>query len=145
MGGAPVGADAVDPKASRQSNGSCFHEALDHMVDGLPTARSKSSASNGLRINKAVPCAKSTLFDLIIVMTCDEDDRRVRALEPGAALQIQTIHLWHSDVCNRTARSCQEILTQKVVCKRKYPRREPRELNEACQISRTSNHHPQQL
>ena len=76
---------------------------------------------------------EGTSFDLVIVMSCDEDDRQLRALEPDAALQIQTIHLWHSDVCNQTTRPCQKISIQEVVCKRKHPRREPRGFNEACQ------------
>jgi hypothetical protein len=76
---------------------------------------------------------EGTSFDLIIMMSCDEDDRQFRAHEPDAALQIQAIHPWHSDVSNQTARPCQEILTQKVVCKRKHPRREPGGFNEACQ------------
>src|ERR1700682_2532175 len=66
-------------------------------------------------------------------MSCDEDDRQVRALEPDAALQIQAVHRWHSDVCNQTARPCQEIPLQELFCKRKSPRREPGGFNEACQ------------
>jgi hypothetical protein len=76
---------------------------------------------------------EGTSFNLIIVMTCDEDDGQIRALEPDATLQIQTIHLWHSHICNQTTRPCQKISIQEVVCKRKHPRREPRGFDEACQ------------
>jgi len=82
---------------------------------------------------KSCALCKGTSFDLIVVMSCDEDDRQIRAIEPDATLQFQPVHPWHSDVRNQTARPCQEILTQKVFCKRKHPRREPGGFNEARQ------------
>jgi hypothetical protein len=82
---------------------------------------------------KSCALCKGTSFDIIIVMSCDEDDRQFRALEPDATLQIQAVHPWHSDVCNQTARFCKEISRQEIVCKQKHPRREPGGFNEACQ------------
>jgi hypothetical protein len=58
---------------------------------------------------KSGALCESTSFDLIIVMSCDEDDRKARAFAPDAALQIQAVHLWHSDVCNQTTGPRQEI------------------------------------
>src|SRR5258708_16003740 len=81
---------------------------------------------------KSGTLCEGTSFDLIIVMSCDEDDRQFRALEPDATLQIQAVHPWHSDVCNQTARPGQVILLQELFCKRKHPRREPLAFNHTC-------------
>jgi hypothetical protein len=82
---------------------------------------------------KSGALCEGTSFDLIIVMSCDEDDRQVRAFEPDTALQIQAVHPWHSDVSDQTARPCKGLPDKEVFCKRKYPRREPGGFNEACQ------------
>src|SRR5260370_6245848 len=82
---------------------------------------------------KSGALCEGTSFDLVIVMSCDENHRQFRALEPGAALQIHAVHPSQSDVSDQTARPCKAIPEKEVFCKRKHTRRAPGGFNQPCQ------------
>src|SRR6201994_5064805 len=76
---------------------------------------SKQFASvKGFAEKKGRSLRKSMLFYPVVMVSGDENDGQFGPFEADPALQSQTIHPWHPDVCHQTTRRCKDITIQEV-------------------------------
>jgi hypothetical protein len=52
----------------------------------------------------------------------NENDGQFGPFEADPALQIETVHPWHPNVCNQTTRRRKNISMQEVICEGECPR-----------------------